>query len=412
MIRHSRFRATRGLLLTAILPACATSPPSQDEVGDADVAPTAGGSTSGGAPTGAGAADDGTEIAAYVCPPTDLFEHALCICEDFDQVGALTVAPGPSGTGAVGVNGFTRFVNSTLASGSWIAYKGFEAVAAATIGNDLVTAFDAHWVGLLRVGGDLAVGGDATGVGLLQLAGDLRVAGREAFLGLAQVTARAPFQPLEGPPCGCDPETFFDVESAVAAASTVNDNAAIGLDEAVRSIGVADIRLPTGTYYLEDATVIGLARFVIEGDVSLHVDGDVDAIGASAFALEDGATLDLFVSGSVRTVGLLATGDAIDPSAFRLYVGGGGDLLVGVGLQRYHGNIYAPEARIGWVGATRVVGSLFARSLVGVGLLEIRYGAPGSLEPDDCDEEQDEDSGYPENPYEDPTDGSSGYQVE
>lgn len=319
------------------------------------------------------------------CPPADVFAHAVCVCEDFDQVGQLTVSPGPAGTGAVGVNGYTRFVNQTTAAGSWIAYGGFEAVSDADIGEDLSTAADASWVGAVSVGGDLSVGGDARGVGALEVAGSLRVAGQESLLGPSDVAARGAYEEMAGPPCGCDGDGFFDVATAVAAAAPSNDNAAAGLDGALSSVGDTEVRLPTGTYHLADAAVVGRTRFVIEGEVSLFVAGHLDAVGDQSFTLADGATLDLFVDGGVRTVGRLSTGSASDPGAFRLYVGGDDAVVLSVGAQTYHGNIYAPEARIGWVGDTLVVGSLFARTLDGVGRLEIEYGAPAELDPDACE---------------------------
>lgn len=330
--------------------------------------------------------DRGGTVRAATCPPPDLFEAALCVCEDFDDVGALSVVEGPSGIGAVGVNGFTRFVNLTRAAGDWIAFSGFEAVSDTEIAGSLMTEGDASWVGWLKIGLDLAIGGDVRGVGLLDVGGALSVGGDESLLGTANVGARAEYQPLDAPPCPCDPDTFFDVEAAVAAASTSNDNEAAGLPTRLAAVGVNDLRLETGSYYFEDAQTVGITTFTITGEVALFVDGAIDTVGVQTFAFEPGATLDLFVAGGVRTVGWLEAGGASDPAALRIYVGGEDSVVLSVGTQTFHGNIYAPEAHIAYVGDTTVVGSLFARQLDGVGLLEIGYGAPADLAPPSCED--------------------------
>lgn len=326
----------------------------------------------------------GAETRAATCPPPDTFDGALCVCEDFNHVGRLSVVPGPAGVGRVGVNGFTRFVNQTRAAGSWIAYAGFDAVSDTAIEQDLSTAADASWVGAVSVGGDLSVGGDARGVGELEVDGTLRVAGQESLLGPAEVTARGDFSPMAGPPCGCDPSTFFDVGAAVAAARTANDNAAAGLPTRLSTLGESEVQLATGSYYFEDAVTVGRTRFDITGPVSLFVDGALDAVGLESFHLEPGATLDLFVAGGVRTVGVLDAGDAADPGAFRLYLGGTDPVMLSVGQQDFEGAIYAPQATLAYVGDTRVIGSLFARQLDGVGELTIGYGGPGEVDPPSC----------------------------
>ena len=69
------------------------------------------------------------DVARAVCPAPDLFEHAICVCEDFTQVGELHVKAGPAGIGSVGVNGKTELVNEADVVGTWIAWRS-EALSA------------------------------------------------------------------------------------------------------------------------------------------------------------------------------------------------------------------------------------------------------------------------------------------
>ena len=105
-----------------------------------------------------GGSSAGTQTRAATCPPPDTFDSALCVCDDFNHVGELNVVEGPAGVGAVGVNGFTRFVNQTRAAGSWIAYAGFDAVSDAAIEQDSVDR-RRRVVGRCGVGGRRPVGG-------------------------------------------------------------------------------------------------------------------------------------------------------------------------------------------------------------------------------------------------------------
>ena len=353
-------------------------------------------------------AGTGDQSRPATCPPPDLFDHALCLCDDMNDVGELTVVEGPSGIGAVGVNGFTRFVNLTRAAGDWITWGGFEAVSDTEISGSLKTEGDATWVGLLKIGADLAIGGNATGIGMLEVLGTLSVGGSETMLPQSTVGSRADYQPLAGPPCPCDPASFFDVAGAVAAARTANDNAAAGLPTRLAAVGVSELRLETGTYYFEDAATVGQSRITIAGQVALYVEGTIAAVGEQNITVEDGGSLDLFVSGMIATVGWSSTGSAANPEAIRIYLGGKGRvLLAAVGKHDFFANLYAPEATLAYVGDNRVIGSLFGRELDGVGRLEIGYGAPGEVDPPSCEQPPDDDGGDDTGDGDDP-DGDDG----
>ena len=73
--------------------------------------------------------------------------------------------------------------------------------------------------------------------------------------------------------------------------------------------------------------------------------------------------------------------------------------MLSVGAQAFHGAIYAPRAHVAYVGATHVEGSLFARSLRGVGVLDIEHGATGPSDPGECDDPEDpQDPEAPDDP--------------
>jgi hypothetical protein len=320
-----------------------------------------------------------TTVAQAVCPPPGLFAHAVCVCEDLAHVGALFAKPGPSGAGSVGVNGRTDLIGYSESSGDWISWKGFASVGA-SVGESLITAGNASSTGDIHVGKDAMIGGDLMCVGVLSVGGALAVGGDERILGFADVATRTAYTAPAGPPCNCDPSTFFDVEGAIAAAAQATGGAS-SWDQ----IGAKEIRLTGGNYYVTSADVIGLTRIYVDAPSSVFVDGSLRQIGAEQWTIAPGATLDLFVSGDVLSVGQLVAGSPSDPAAFRLYIGGSGDTKVGaVGDTHFYGSIYAPRSTIAYVGHAQVVGSIFAKTIRGVGALTVEYRDP-STPPTSCD---------------------------
>lgn len=327
----------------------------------------------------AGSDDATSTLAQAICPPATTFQHAVCVCEDLAQVGALFAKGGPTGPGSVGVNGRTDLVGYSESSGDWISWQGFKAVGA-TVGASLVTAGDLDSIGDIGVGGDAVIGGDLTCVGRVTVAGSLALAGDERVLGVKAIASRATYTAPAGPPCDCDPSTFFDVEGAIAAAK-----AASGGASSWSHIGRSEIRLSGGNYYVTAADVIGKTVIHVDGDASVFVDGSLRQIGAEQWRLAPGATLDLFVGGDVLSVGQLLAGDPADPAAFRLYLGGSGRTTVGaVGDTRFYGSIYAPRTVVAYVGNAEIRGAIFARTIAGVGLLTLGHVTP-TTPPTSCD---------------------------
>jgi hypothetical protein len=327
-----------------------------------------------------------TQQAVGNCPPSPapvVFQNALCLCGDLAEVGASIATRSASGAAAsVGVNGRSDIVGFNDVQGTWTAYGGLSGTGDVRVKKDLLTTGDLTGVGAVDVGGDLSVGGDLTGVGLVSVGGTLRVAGQNTTIGLDQIGASGPYQAPAAPPCDCDGSKFFDVAGAVTAAKAKNDNGAHGLPTSLAAIGVQQVALSTGSYYFDHVETIGLAHFVVDGVVALYLDGSIDAVGAEWIEVKPGATLDLYVSGAVRTVGALGLGS--DPSSVRLYVGGKDAAVLSVGLEELSASIYAPTAQVAFVGATLIHGSLFAHDLDGVGLFAIDYAAPQAPTPGQC----------------------------
>jgi len=314
-----------------------------------------------------------------VCPPTGTFQHSVCICDNLANVGALFAKTGPSGPGSVGVNGRTDLVGYSESSGDWIAWKGFGAVGV-SVGESLVTSGDLNSVGDVKVGDDAVIGGDLTCIGAMSVAGSLALKGSKRVVGIEAIASRAAYSPPAGPPCDCDPSTFFDVQGAIAAAKQ-----ATGGQSSWDHIGLSEIHLMGGNYYVTSADVVGLTRIYVDADSSVFVDGSLRQIGAEQWKIAPGVTLDLFVGGDVLSVGQMVIGSAADPAAFRLYVGGSGGTTIGaVGDTHFYGSVYAPRSIVAYVGDAQIVGALFAKALNGVGVLTIEYGTP-SDPPTSCD---------------------------
>src|SRR5207253_2964050 len=103
------------------------------------------------------------------------------------------------------------------------------------------------------------------------------------------------------PACDCDAKRLIPITDIVQAhRAPNNDNAAIGLDEAVfESPGKAlRLDLPCGRYYFTSIKTSLRLTIHVHGRTALFVEGDVDSSSALAFVLDPDAELDLFVGGT------------------------------------------------------------------------------------------------------------------
>jgi hypothetical protein len=287
-------------------------------------------------------------------------------------------------SGSVGINGESRIVNNTQVSGSWVTHAAAFGIGNANIGGSMTAASGLSVTGNVDIAKDLSVGGDLSGFDRLDVKGALRVSGTNRMIGFSRAASNGAYAAPAGPPCPCQPSQILDVKAKVAAAAQKNDNASLGLPKSLAAIGVAILELPTGSYYFNDLKTIGLTRIKVSGAVALHFDGDYLSIGADLIDIAPGGSLDLYVSGVVRTIGYVRAGEKSAPSAFRLYIGGGDRVSLEVGAEIFNGSIYAPTATIVYVGHTVIRGGLFAKDVTGIGNLEIRAAKPVAPDPGIC----------------------------
>jgi hypothetical protein len=323
---------------------------------------------------------------AAICidsPAYELFENSLCVCGDLGQVGSINVSRSePSAPATMGVNGNVDLVASARVDGAFEIGQSLTATASLHTTQNLEVAADMDFVGTMTVGGDLAVGRDLSGVGTLDVDGSLRVAGSEYMVGSTQAAGRGAYQAPTALPCGCDDASILDVAELVADAKMAADVVTLGEQF---SIGVTELTLTSGRYYLPKSETVGSIRIVADGAVALYVDGPVASVGSRSVELTDGSTLDLFVAGDVTTVGAITLNESHSAKDFRLYVGGAQTVqLATVGTLSLRGSIYAPRAVLSYVGSTVIEGSLFVQALDGVGSLDLNAARPGSPSGEDC----------------------------
>lgn len=328
-------------------------------------------------PGGGGLAQRRAKIVS--CPTTPapkVFSQALCLCGDYRAVGKGLWVKGAS----AGVNGRVEVVGQHTFESDLVSYGGVTGVGTLSVGGDLTSAGAVEGVGQLTVGGDLSASA-LSGVGAVKVAGTLRCGGEVQSVGSLSSGARGPYTTPAGPPCACDAAQRLDVAAEIARLREKNDDAAIGLAPALKSVGDLTLALGSGQYYLSSFDTVGNTTLTVDGAVALAVDGALEAVGTLRFALTRGSTLDLYLKDGLQGVGDSLFGEGSDPGSVRLYVAGDKALQL-VGQQKVVGAIYAPQADLELVGDTSLEGGLFARDVDGVGQLEVKFAAPVVLGPD------------------------------
>lgn len=312
-------------------------------------------------------------------PAPAVFGNALCVCNDFADVGNLIVGKGADGSlGSVGINGATKIINNTKVEGAWASSKAIRAIGNMNVGRSLYTPSDLEVAGNVEIGQNLQVGGGLSGFGRLAVKGEAGVAGQSRLIGYSDVKAKGNYKSAPASPCGCKGSPgYLDVDAAIDRAKKNNDNATKKLPSSMSQIGYEKIELTTGNYYLGGASKsIGFQKISVKGAVALYIDGSLEQIGAEVFDIADGSALDVYIRGSLKTIGHFRVGDSKQVASLRFFIGGGDEISLAIGNQLFHGSIYAPNARLKYVGNTIVEGSLFAGELVGIGNFEIHNARP------------------------------------
>jgi len=207
----------------------------------------------------------------------------------------------------------------------------------------LTVCRDLSFAGEMEVDGDVAIGGD------LSHAGDFDVTGSTR---------------MSAPSCGSQ---GFDVAGAVAKARDDHD------------FGPSTV-LENGRYYFEDSSFVGDNHIRVTGNASMFVDGDIAFVGESSIFVEPGASLDLYIAGSLNAVGSMVAAGC-DPRSLRVFVGGNDSIVAGAGESELRGFLYAPDAEVSFAGTTVVTGGVVAKEISFAGELRVR-GTASPKRPD------------------------------
>lgn len=334
-----------------------------------------------------------------------IFGQALCVCEDYHAGGGLFTRgfdsrvgpPDPNaqdGGGSVGING--RYAGSHGANG---------------IGGSLIVASPDvnHFLGGMHIAGDLKLGGDAhqplvTTVGRdawlgggffggpFHIGRDLHRGGDVTSIHNTVGGQDSQEQVVVDPPCDC--ANPFDPQIVVNQLRGANENALIGLAPAdLAGVGGRHtVELPCGRYFVDEISGAGHITLRVTGRVALAVAGDVHVGGRLEIEIAPDAELDLFIGGTIVIVGHHVFGDPDRPAATRIYVAGGEEIHI-VGGNLLMMNLYAPRAHVQTAGIQHVLGSIFARTMISGGILDITYDR--AVSEIDCGED-DDDAGDPD----------------
>lgn len=316
-----------------------------------------------------------------------LFQQAICLCEGMAASAPLvtdgfqsSLAPwtkGGSG-GSVALNG------SLIANAEWMIRGSL--LVGGTPGDIQLASQSLSIAGELRTAGSIdgsqasmSVGGDAWVEGDLRLAaltvgGVLTLPAEREFSVTGErpgSVRREPISPL-GKPCPCD-SSIEDIPAYVKNHVTVNDNASLPLEpEALANFpGDRVQELRCGRFYLRGISGEGTARLVVKGRSALFVDGDVK-VKSFLVTLEEGAELDLFISGTMSVQERFGLDSDRYPSRLRVYVGSAETIDV-LATNTLVGLFYAPKANLALWRDLDLFGALFTRRLDAGGALSIHY---------------------------------------
>jgi hypothetical protein len=333
----------------------------------------------GGPPIGLPTSGGGSACSGNVAQTT--FTWALCSCAGVNASQQFLTdaydstkgpyAPGGLG-GSVGLDGdWTSSQTVDVGGTLWTsAQKGLVGSSPMTVREEL-HAGAAVTVQMCMVDDDAYIVGNATGpmtIGktLYQTPGATRTGVTAG--GIVATAVKVP------PPCNCAASALLPVAAVVTASKTTNDNALIGLDPGLLVGGSPPQRLdlPCGLYYLTGINSPIAVTIVAHGHTALFVDGDIVTSSPLEITLDPTATLDLFVSGTIKASQTLAIGSPNYPALSRTYVGGTSELVVSSNV-RLATNLYDATALVTWSAPIEVYGSIFAGDFRSSQTVKIHY---------------------------------------
>ncbi len=284
-----------------------------------------------GTPIRLGGGDDASCAGALAAK---LGSYAICTCDELDQDGRLNVGT-MSPMGSQGTQ---------------------DDMPKASVGSDVGMTFSGggHIIGDLHSGGDLT----NTSTDPIFVTGDAFVAGNEStgfqidhtlyYEGEYDANSAHPavYETNIALPCDCSNTIPFDIAKAVADRQNKNDNASLdpGLISDLTNLAnplIADLTcgefyFPGGIWTAPNARVTSR----VHGHVGLFVQGNVYLQANWDVVLDDGAELDIVVSGTFSDYGQ-AFGSFGRPAHTRLWVAGS---AVQLGQVSFNAFVYAPNA--------------------------------------------------------------------
>lgn len=329
----------------------------------------------GGAPISVG--DGARECLGDLAQTT--FRWSLCSCTDLNVSARLetdaydsTVGPYKPGElgGGVGVDrDVTNWSDAVTIGGTlWVA--GTDEYASS--GPPSAVKADLHLGGSWKASTQFDVAGPAYVVG--ELSG-VTVAGQ------TETVSSVP------PACDCSEKKLIPIGAIVQAhRSPNNDNADIGLDEAVFESPGSALRLdlPCGSYYFTSIKTSLATTIHVHGRTALYVEGDVEASSALAFVLDPDAELDLFVQGTLKVSDTFVFGSPNYPALSRAYIGGTAKIALSDDV-RLAGQLYAANSeQLVWSAKNAIYGSVFAGNFRSSDVTQIHYDRGVLKAGDDC----------------------------
>jgi hypothetical protein len=313
------------------------------------------------------------------------FLFAACACTTFNVAGVLTTdsldstnGTTPDGGASVGADTWVKAQTTTNVHGSvWAGGSNNAATnPAVEIDGDGGVTNEAHLGGDLKttqpfsIGGDVYVSGDIFAAPTLTCGGAVHISpgGNTTNVTAAGGVQNGTNLVVDDP---CDCSKTIDVGAIVAAFATTNDDAAVGLDStSLASAPPSTVTLPCGRYYF-DAIGGSAVSLALTGRTAIFVKGDVNATQSLDVTIAPGATLDLFVGGSLILGGDATIGDPTAPSRARVYVGGA-QVTISGGV-KLGANVYAPHADAAIAGDFAMAGAILVHSLAASGAFTVHY---------------------------------------